>query len=275
MHDHRQGHLMNTHLIRPIQPYFMLYAQSSYQKKQVHRDGISHFYCFTVDQAAMAVDVVPDGSIDIIIKLHDDKTEAWVCGSSRILGRTFIEKGCSYFGVRYQIGMVPDFLSIKPKDIVDQTVPLQSISPLTAQLLARLSECHTFEQQITAFQQVCVHRQRLVESSDLSQTLIKLMLQHRGNISVAELSQQSGYSARTISSSFNNYYGLSPKAFNLILRYQQVLDQLMQSNGNRLTDLATDMGYSDQSHFCRQFKRYNGQGPREFQNILKEYRYKA
>jgi len=264
---------MNTHLIKPIQPYFMLYAQNSYQKKYVNRDGISHFYCFTLDQAAMPINVVPDGSIDIIIKLDDDRPEAWVCGSSRILGSTLIEKGCSYFGVRYQIGVVPDFLPIKPKDIVDQSVPLHSISPLAIQLLARLAECHNFEQQITAFQQVCGHHRRTIESYDLSQVLIKLMLQRRGNISIAELSQQSGYCTRTISGSFNNYYGLSPKAFNLILRYQQVLDHLMQSNVDRLTDLATDIGYSDQSHLCRQFKRYNGQGPKEFQNILKQYSY--
>ena len=262
---------MNKYMIQPLQPYFMLYAKRSYQKKYINRNGISHFYYFTLDQAAMDVNAVPDGSADIIIKLHDDAPEAWVCGSTKVLCSTFIEKGYSYFGVRYQIGVTPDFLSIKPKDIVGQSIPLQDISPIATELLASLVECDNFDQYIDAFQRVCTVSKQISASPELAQTLMPLMIQRCGNISINELSQQSGYSLRTINSSFNNHYGLSPKTFNLILRYQQVLDQLMQNNGERLTDLATDMGYADQSHFCRQFKRYNGQNPREFQNILKQY----
>lgn len=266
---------MNTHIIEPLQPYFMLYTQSSYQKKHINREGISHFYCFTLEHTAMDVNVVPDGSIDIIIKLHDTNPEAWVCGSSKAPRSTLIEKGCSYFGVRYQIGVAPNFLSIQPKDVVEQSIPLHELSMLSEPLLASLSQCHDFDGYIAAFWEICGARKGIIERSELSQALVALMIAHRGNISVAELSAYSGYSARTINNVFNNYYGLSPKTFSLILKYQQVLDQLMQSNCERLTDLATDMGYADQSHFCRQFKRYNGQAPREFQKILKQYDYKA
>lgn len=45
----------------------------------------------------------------------------------------------------------------------------------------------------------------------------------------------------------------------------------MQNDCKRLTDLAIDSGYSDQAHFFRQFKQYNGQGPREFQYMLNKY----
>lgn len=264
---------MNTHLISPIQPYFMIYTHKSYQAKYVNYDGISHFYSFTVDDGALAVNVVPDGSIDIIFKLNNDKPEAWICGSSRKLSNTLIERGCFYFGVRFQIGIMPSFLSLKPKDIVDQSLPLNVVYALAGHLIERVSDCQTFEQQINAFNQVCGGQPFLINTPALSQRLIKLMVLHRGNISIPELCHHSGYSARTISSSFNDYYGLSPKAFNLMLRYQQSLEQLMQNKVERLTDLATDVGYSDQSHFFRQFKRFNGQGPKEFQNTLKQYLY--
>lgn len=266
---------MNTPTLQPLQPYFMLYTKSSYQKKHINRDGISHFYCFTLDQAAMEINVVPDGSADIIIKLDDDHPEAWVCGSTKILCSTLIEKGCSYFGVRYQIGETPDFLSIKPKDIVGQSIPLEDISPIATELLASLATCDNFEQYIAAFQKVCARHKQALGAPELAQRLMPLMIQRHGSISIADLSQHSGYSLRTINNAFNNHYGLSPKTFSLILRYQQVLDQLMQSNCERLTDLATDMGFADQSHFCRQFKRYNGQNPREFQNMLKQYQFIA
>lgn len=262
---------MNSQWISPIQPYFMLEAQNSYQKKDVNCERISHFYSFTLDSQARTVNVVPDASIDIILKLHKDKPEAWVCGSWQELGKTVFEQGCSYFGVRYQIGVVPDFLSIKPKDIIDKSVPLHDISTLESLLIDSISRCQSFEQQISTFQQICGQREDLVCSSELYFLLFKSMLKHRGNISITELCYQSGYSARTISNCFKDYYGMSPKSFNLILRYQQVLEQLIHNDSKRLTDLATDMGYADQSHFFRQFKRYNGQGPREFQNMLNQY----
>ncbi|MGP9691970.1 helix-turn-helix domain-containing protein [Psychrobacter sp. AOP30-A2-5] len=266
---------MNTQLISPIQPYFILDAQNSYQKKEINRDGIAHFYCFTLDKEGDAVSVVPDASIDIIFKLHKDKPEAWACGSWRKLGKTVFEHGCSYFGIRYQIGIVPSFLSIKPGDIIDQSIPLQDVSVLGTSLVDRLSDCQSFEQQISVFQQICSQKTDLLQSSKLYHVLIKLMLKHHGNISITELCHQSGYSARTIGNSFNDYYGFSPKACNLILRYQHVLDRLMQNDCKRLTDLAIDTGYSDQAHFFRQFKQYNGQGPREFQHMLNKYTHRA
>ena len=258
-------------MISPIQPYFMIHTHKSYQVKYVNYNGISHFYSFTVDDAAMAVNVVPDGSTDIIFKLHDDNPEAWLCGSSRKLSNTLIERSCFYFGVRFQIGIMPSFLSLKPKDIVDQSIPLNVVYSSAGLLIERISECQTFGQQIIVFNQVFDGQQLSLHTPELSQRLIQLILYHRGNISIPELCHHSGYSARTISSSFNDYYGLSPKSFNMMLRYQQSLEHLMQNRGERLTDLATDMGYADQSHFFRQFKRFNGQGPKEFQKTLNKY----
>ncbi|WP_413501536.1 helix-turn-helix domain-containing protein [Psychrobacter maritimus] len=261
---------MNNHLIRPIQPYFRIHTHKSYQAKYVNYDGISHFYSFVVDDSALAVNVVPDGSIDIIFKLHDDKPEAWICGSSRKLCNTLIERGCFYFGVRYQIGVMPTFLPLKPKDIIDQSIPLCIVYALAELLIEKISDCNDFEQKIRTFSQVCSKQQFLQHKPELSQTLIKLMLYHRGNISISELSHHSGYSARTISNSFNDYYGMSPKALNMTFRYQQSLKYLMEKKYERLTDLAACIGYSDQSHFLRQFKRYNGQGPKEFQSTLRK-----
>lgn len=261
---------MSTLLINPIQPYFRICTHKNYQARYVNRDGISHFYTFTLEDAALAMSVVPDGSIDIIIKLDDNKPEAWVCGSLREISRTFMQQGCSYFGVRYQIGVVPSFLDLTPKDIIDQTIALQSIFNQGVSLIDVISSCDNFEQQIKSFYLVCDRPKALIQVPELSQKLFHLMLNFRGNVTIPELCNHSGYSARTVRNSFKDYYGLSPKAFNMMLRYQQVLEKLMQNEDECLINLATDMGYSDQSHFSREFKRYNGQSPKEFQNTVKQ-----
>lgn len=262
---------MSTTFINPIQPYFRICTQENYQAKYVNRDGISHFYRFTLNDVKIPMSVVPDGSIDIIIKLDDDNPEIWICGSLQEIGLTFFEQGCSYFGICYQIGAVPSFLPLIPRDIINQTIPLHSISTtLASSFTERICDCDDFEQQIKSFYLVCARQKKSMQPPKLSQTLIQLMLNFRGNITIPELCDHSGYSARTVRNAFKDYYGLSPKAFNMMLRYQQVLEKLMQNEDECLIHLATDMGYSDQSHFSREFKRYNGQSPKVFQNTVKQ-----
>ena len=262
---------MSTTFIKPIQPYFKICTKKNYQAKYVNRDGISHFYRFTLNDVTIPMSVVPDGSIDIIIKLDDNKPEIWICGSFQEIGLTFFEKGCSYFGVCYQIGAVPSFLPLIPRDIINQTIPLHSISTTLASLFTDgICDCDDFEQQIKSFYLICDRPKALIQVPELSEKLFHLMLNFRGNVTIPELCNHSGYSARTVRNSFKDYYGLSPKAFNMMLRYQQVLEKLMQNEDECLINLATDMGYSDQSHFSREFKRYNGQSPKEFQNTVKQ-----
>lgn len=256
---------MNSDLLQSIQPYFVLSADSAYEKSAVHRNGIAHFYRFTTDSATEAVNVVPDASADIIVKLDADNPEAWVCGSWKQPGKTLFEQGASYFGVRYQIGAVPDFLSLPPKELIDQRLALVEVFAHTDSLLESLTACEDFHVQIAAFSHWCGDPEiDDIPPSVLCESLAQLILSRRGNIRVAELCEDTGFSPRAINRAFSEYYGYSPKAFCLILRYQHVLSQLTHQQFERLTDLAADSGYADQSHFLHEFKRYNGQGPKQF-----------
>ena len=60
--------------------------------------------------------------------------------------------------------------------------------------------------------------------------------------------------------SFRSLVGINPKEYASIVRFQKAL-AMMQSGESVLSQVAYASGYSDQSHFIREFRRFSGQTP--------------
>lgn len=68
---------------------------------------------------------------------------------------------------------------------------------------------------------------------------------------------------------FKKYVGLTPKYYQRILRFNDLLKRLQSEDKICWTEIAHDCGYFDQSHFIKEFKHFSGFNPRQF--ILNEY----
>ncbi len=64
---------------------------------------------------------------------------------------------------------------------------------------------------------------------------------------------------------FKEHLGLSPVAYHRIVRFRRAYDHATQHTVHRWSDLATDLGYSDQAHFNRDFKSFCGVTPGSLQ----------
>jgi len=81
-------------------------------------------------------------------------------------------------------------------------------------------------------------------------------------VSVEDMAQRACLSRKQFERVFFNAVGMRPKEYSNVVRFQKSL-WLMQ-NGNRdYTDIAYSCGYSDQSHFIRECRRYAGATPAE------------
>lgn len=81
-------------------------------------------------------------------------------------------------------------------------------------------------------------------------------------INVENMSQLACLSRKQFERVFFNAVGMKPKEYSNVVRFQRSL-WLMQ-NGNRdFADIAYSCGYSDQSHFIRECRRYSGTTPAE------------
>ncbi|WP_118975613.1 helix-turn-helix domain-containing protein [Taibaiella koreensis] len=103
------------------------------------------------------------------------------------------------------------------------------------------------------------------QSDALTQQALLLILQSRGAVSLRELQRQANLSERTFERRFNQYVGISPKLFAKVCRFQSSLVQLKSNRYEKLSDIAYDNGFADQSHFIRTFKEFAGYAPYEFQ----------
>jgi len=76
------------------------------------------------------------------------------------------------------------------------------------------------------------------------------------------LSAGYGLSERYLEKLFVDLVGISPRAFFSVYRFNKSLD-LVLSSGRKLTSIAYDCGYYDQSHFIKEFTKFTGITPFE------------
>ncbi|MCT8339724.1 helix-turn-helix domain-containing protein [Flavobacteriaceae bacterium TK19130] len=74
------------------------------------------------------------------------------------------------------------------------------------------------------------------------------------------------YSQKHLINQFKKYFGLTPKVFHRIFRFNEILKKLQNKQQLKWADIAYEFGYSDQSHFIKEFKEFSGFNPQEFIN---------
>lgn len=80
---------------------------------------------------------------------------------------------------------------------------------------------------------------------------------------IENVASRYGISSRYLQKLFLQYTGLTPKLYSKIDRFQNSL-RLICRKENSLTSIAYDCGYSDQSHFIRDFKSFTGITPSDY-----------
>ena len=265
-----------TEGFRPIQPFFVLSTQTAYLKHCMNAYGISHFYSFTVNQPERIPLVVPDASIDVLFSCGTSASpKVRVCGSSMSAKTVELELGQQYFGVRFNPGFLPGFLPVLPKDLINKELPLADFSQPAQELSERIADSDHFTERIDLFLYTYRALLECRYQPNLCAALSQLMNQNMGNIRISELEQHTRYSARSINKIFTDYYGFSPKIYCLILRFQYSLFNITRNRHRNLTSLALNLGYADQSHFLREFKKFAAMSPKHFSKIVLDNDYQG
>ena len=81
-------------------------------------------------------------------------------------------------------------------------------------------------------------------------------------ISLEQLATLTDFSPFYLVRQFQKRYGLPPHAYQIQHRLRKSKTLLRQ--GHKVVDVATDIGFYDQSHFHRHFKRANGVTPSNY-----------
>ena len=247
------------------QPWFVLSAARHYDLITSQDPAISHFYSFEADQSQGLTFAIPDGCIDILFDCS--APQAKVCGTTLAARSADLTHQHRYFGIRFAMGVMPDFLQTDIAELIDKEVNWLELAPNSDSLLAQITEQTDARSQAKLFEGFINGRSHR-QTSALTHQAMKLLRETHGNLKINDLETHTGYSRRTLQRQFAEDLGLSPKTFSRIVLCQNAIHDINRHTDVVLSDLAFDLGFSDQSHFQREFKKFVNATPVEYLNKL-------
>ena len=90
------------------------------------------------------------------------------------------------------------------------------------------------------------------------------MSKANGTMPVSQVAAAAHATVRTLERNFKQSSGHTVKDVSALMRFERVRNCLWHSPDTNLAGLAHDLGYTDQSHLSREFKRYSGTTPAAF-----------
>lgn len=102
------------------------------------------------------------------------------------------------------------------------------------------------------------------EDNSMLFPLVQEILKTHGTISVNNLADMAGVSTRTLEIHFKKFIGLSPKTYCRIVRFNSLIQQLSETPQLDSYEWIEKYGYSDQSHFIKDFKDFTGMSPMKY-----------
>jgi AraC-like DNA-binding protein len=90
------------------------------------------------------------------------------------------------------------------------------------------------------------------------------MREANGTLPVSQVAAAAHSTVRTLERKFKQSSGYTVKDVSGLMRFEQVRNQLWLYPNSNLAGLAHDLGYTDQAHLSREFKRYSGTTPAAF-----------
>jgi AraC-like DNA-binding protein len=91
-----------------------------------------------------------------------------------------------------------------------------------------------------------------------------------GTMPVSQVASAAHATVRTLERNFKQSSGYTVKDVSALMRFEQVRNQLWLNPDSNLAGLAHELGYTDQSHLSREFKRYSGTTPAAFARKAKK-----
>ena len=96
------------------------------------------------------------------------------------------------------------------------------------------------------------------------------MREANGTMPVSQVAAAAHATVRTLERKFKQSSGYTVKDVSGLMRFEQVRNQLWLNPNSNIAGLAHELGYTDQSHLSREFKRFSGTTPAAFARKAKK-----
>ncbi|MGI5901804.1 MAG: AraC family transcriptional regulator [Desulfitobacteriia bacterium] len=256
----------------PIQPELQFGMEYYYQRVKewnITNHNAAVFYQFKIKgNKPKTVNVIPDGCIDILFRCDQTNPDAVFFGRRTKPRKIILQPGIEYFGFRPFSDKGIRKLNYSLLELLDQKERLNEVVP-NSRIIEEICNPKPFNCRIDEFQNFA--NNYLIDHSyspDYTELCEQEICLFKGAINIEMVSQKLCYSSRYLRKKFKEAFGISPKKYGQILKFQNVLHMLVDPKNNRLLDVAFESGYYDHSHFIREFKNLTNITPSEYKSKI-------
>ena len=252
----------------PSQPG-LVFGKAYYVQKQKECNQVTKtdavFYQFRLDKKnSTEVQMVPDACMDILFCCDPKNPRATLYGK-RLENKTItLEPGFDYFGFRPYSERGIKKLNSNLIDLCDGEAPLNEVIH-DSDIIEKIHLGKSFEERINIFDDFA--QKYIIDNgkiTDFTNYVYRAICYSRGNMRMEDITSYTGYSERYVRKKFKEFYGIAPKRFSSIIRFQNSLQMLLNFNKCEFSDVVYDSGFYDQAHFIREFKKFAATTPSSF-----------
>lgn len=254
---------MKAHHAIPAQYCFALDFKH-YKERIVHYSNISVlYYQFTTSVLDETV-VVADGCADFQFCCDEEYQSAVLWGS--VIAPTMIsyQPEKMYCGIRISTSVSRRLSFLPYSEIIDRGVPLDTIIKTDSYLLDDLTSAVNFSSRIKILERWLKESGVLDDYTvDYIDHCVDKIINSRGTMRITDISNDIGISERLLRKKFNKSIGMSPKQYSRIVRFQDIISDVLYGKKfqkDNHTDFM-DFSYYDDSHLIKDFKFFTQMTP--------------
>jgi AraC-like DNA-binding protein len=136
--------------------------------------------------------------------------------------------------------------------------------------LEKLIKANKIEDAIAQIKQYFLNARSQIATESMLFKAGVAMRKANGTMPVSEVAAAAHATVRTLERKFKQSSGYSVKDVSGLMRFEQVRNRLWHHPESNLAGLAHELGYTDQPHLSREFKRYSGSTPAAFARKAKK-----
>lgn len=200
---------------------------------------------------------------------HTQWPRAFVYGQTTTPGEIYAPGSFKTLGVYFQPSALPAVFGFDADELTNSCLDFNLLmAPLYEQLLNTAPIDKQIEL-LASFLFASIQKNKAVVSPDIQYSLRQIYTTG-GGVSLLSLQESLRISERSLQRKFKQHVGVPPKLFSRICRFQVSLNQLRNRQYRKLSDVAFENDYADQSHHIRSFQEFAGCTPHQYQKQVNE-----
>ncbi|MCW7469563.1 helix-turn-helix domain-containing protein [Leptospira kanakyensis] len=226
---------------------------------------IEHYWTVSwdlTDKKPYLAETLPYPSIHIVFEKGNSK----IFGVTKGRFSTLLQGKGSVFGIKFRPGGFYPFLKKPVANLTNKTIPIQEITnDDVSDLENKIFQIEDAEKKI---QLIEFWLETHAPKPDFKVSFINRIvdrIKDDVNIkSVEQLTKLFSINLRSLQRLFQEYVGVSPKWVIQRFRIQGVAERIENQKTIQYAEMALELGYYDQSHFIKDFKKTIGLSPEDY-----------